>query len=570
MTDTGGALPLLASQLGVWFAHHIDPAGHAYNVGEYLVIHGPIDPMLFDTAARHVAEEVEALRVRFGETEGEPWQQVSAGGSRSVSFFDVTSAACPQDAALDWMRADITRPVDLIEDPLVMWALFKVAPDRFLWYHRYHHILLDGVSLSLIVRRMAEMYTALVRGVPPGESGFGSLRELVEDDNASRASTRFADDRDYWRSRLAGSPEPPRLGLRPPQTHGTVLRRSSYLAPSVLTDMRATAWKAGTSWPALVIATTAAYLHRMTGLSDVVVGLPVSGRTSPIAKRTPGMMTNVLPVRLAVRTDTMVTELLKSTSKTVHTVLRHQQYRYEDLLRELRPSGNDHILTGPEVNIMSFGYGVCFAGYPITAHNLSNGPVNDLTISVYDRNNDQQIVRVDFDANSGIYHADELADHQQRFMSLLEAVVADPDRPVGRIGLLPTGERHRPRVDDYDTSRTDSATTFPMLFERQVHRTPDPTPSHRKLDRDALPAPDLTATAPDRAPRSPHERLLCELFAELLGLDRVGVQDGFFTLGGDSIIAAQLVSRARRAGVLISFRDVFEHRTVAELAAVAR
>ncbi|MGH4025986.1 MAG: amino acid adenylation domain-containing protein [Pseudonocardiaceae bacterium] len=90
-----------------------------------------------------------------------------------------------------------------------------------------------------------------------------------------------------------------------------------------------------------------------------------------------------------------------------------------------------------------------------------------------------------------------------------------------------------------------------------------------KLDVKALPVPDLTPSAPSRAPQSPKEQLLCALFAEVLGLDQVGVDDDFFTLGGDSIISIQLTSRARKVGVQISPRDVFERRTVAALAAVA-
>ncbi|MGH8910069.1 MAG: amino acid adenylation domain-containing protein, partial [Egibacteraceae bacterium] len=94
------------------------------------------------------------------------------------------------------------------------------------------------------------------------------------------------------------------------------------------------------------------------------------------------------------------------------------------------------------------------------------------------------------------------------------------------------------------------------------------TPSG-KLDRYALPVLDPAPTMSSRAPESPQEQVLCELFAEVLGLERVGVDDNFFTLGGDSIISIQLVSRARRAGMIISPRDVFEHKTVAGLASVA-
>ncbi|MFH8407132.1 non-ribosomal peptide synthase/polyketide synthase [Streptomyces sp. NPDC018019] len=92
-----------------------------------------------------------------------------------------------------------------------------------------------------------------------------------------------------------------------------------------------------------------------------------------------------------------------------------------------------------------------------------------------------------------------------------------------------------------------------------------------KLDRARLPLPDYAAASARRAPRDERERTLCRLFSEVLGLDAgaVGVDDGFFDLGGDSIIAIQLVSRARRAGLALTPRDVFRHPTVEALAAQA-
>ncbi|MEE2061899.1 amino acid adenylation domain-containing protein [Rhodococcus artemisiae] len=91
-----------------------------------------------------------------------------------------------------------------------------------------------------------------------------------------------------------------------------------------------------------------------------------------------------------------------------------------------------------------------------------------------------------------------------------------------------------------------------------------------KLDRRALPAPDFAArSAVTRAPAGDRETRLVELFAQVLGLDTVGVDDSFFSLGGDSIMSIQLVSRAKAAGLELSPRDVFEHKTPAGLAAVA-
>ncbi|MFD6471331.1 amino acid adenylation domain-containing protein [Streptomyces goshikiensis] len=90
-----------------------------------------------------------------------------------------------------------------------------------------------------------------------------------------------------------------------------------------------------------------------------------------------------------------------------------------------------------------------------------------------------------------------------------------------------------------------------------------------KLDRAALPAPSLGGAESSRAPRDDRERTLCAVFTELLGLESAGIDDDFFALGGDSIVSIQLVTRARKEGLVLTPRDVFEHRTVARLAAAA-
>ncbi|MFC5809016.1 amino acid adenylation domain-containing protein [Streptomyces heilongjiangensis] len=96
-----------------------------------------------------------------------------------------------------------------------------------------------------------------------------------------------------------------------------------------------------------------------------------------------------------------------------------------------------------------------------------------------------------------------------------------------------------------------------------------PQLANGKLDRAALPAPDFSALSTGRAPATPVERTLCAVFAEVLGLEQVGADDDFFALGGDSIVAMRLVGRARAAGVRITPRLVFRHRTVAALGTVA-
>ncbi|WP_234381496.1 amino acid adenylation domain-containing protein [Streptomyces sp. NRRL S-1521] len=154
------------------------------------------------------------------------------------------------------------------------------------------------------------------------------------------------------------------------------------------------------------------------------------------------------------------------------------------------------------------------------------------------------------------------------------AVVAREDRP---------GDRHLVAYVVPGTDRTDGAdgSVDPEALRAYAGiRLPDhmvpsavvvldalPLTVNGKLDRDALPAPGRTARGRD--PRTPVEAVLCGLFAETLGIERAGADDSFFALGGDSIQSMMLVSAARRAGLAITARQVFEHRTPAALALVA-
>ncbi|HEY4939136.1 MAG TPA: amino acid adenylation domain-containing protein, partial [Actinomycetota bacterium] len=95
-----------------------------------------------------------------------------------------------------------------------------------------------------------------------------------------------------------------------------------------------------------------------------------------------------------------------------------------------------------------------------------------------------------------------------------------------------------------------------------------PLSPNGKLDRQALPAPDLDAAVAARyvAPRTDAEAVLARIWAEVLGVERVGVEDNFFELGGDSILSIQVVSRARQAGLRLTSRDMFAYQSIAELA----
>ncbi|MFE9450308.1 amino acid adenylation domain-containing protein [Streptomyces sp. NPDC006739] len=510
------ALEPSAAQLSMWFGQRLDPAGPAYNVGEYTEVHGPLDPVLFRAAVRQVVDATETLRVRFTadlDEAGTVRQLVDPDPAWDLPVVDLTGDTDPRPAAGErtapgerpavgawtaaraWMAADFATPFDLDRPPLFRYALLKLADTHWVWYQRYHHIAVDGYSCSLVARRVADAYSALVAGTPHTPPS-APLAPLAAADEAHRTGERGARDREYWTRALADRPEPVSLSARPPQVAGTFLRRTGHLPQAAGELVHTAAELAGTRWSRVVLAAIAAYLHRLTGARDIVLGLAVTARESDTELATPGMASNVLPLRLSVRPDTGARDLVRRTASATRDLLAHQRHRGEDLRRELDWPQDGRRFFGPVVNIMAFGPELRFAGHPTTRHNLSTGPVEDLAVNVYDRA-DRHGIRVDLDAGPAHYTDAELTAHHRRFVVFLErfaAAVTGPGTAVGRVEVPLPEERAESGTRGPAVVRAEgTARTVPGAFAARVAAHPDATAvvhgeralSYRQLNADA-------------------------------------------------------------------------------------
>ena len=467
INNSSQVLPLTAAQTGMWFAHKFSSSDSIFNLAEFVEIHGPIDRALFEAALRHARMDAETVRVRFIEQSDGPRQMISPSLDVTFPFIDVSGETDPRMAAESWMMAELTRPVDLLTDPLWVCALFKAASDHYFWYHRCHHIVMDGFTAGLFARRVAEIYTALAEGGCPEDGPFGPLELLLQEETAYRNSERFARDRKYWLERFADRPVAFSLADQRRKNVGGLLRQTTHLSAEAVTALRAMAQVCSASLPQVIIAAAAAYLYRVTGVEDLVIGLPVAARPKGLLRRVPGMVANAVPLRLAMSPGMSAASLIREVGRQVREAIRHQCYRYEDLRRDLNLlPANQHLFT-TVINIEPFDYDIRFAGYPATTHNLSNGSAEDLAMFVYDRG-DGKGLRIDFDANPALYSAKDLADHQQRLLRLVDAIVRDPGRPIGGIDLLDAAERRRVLVECNDTARALPETTLPALIEAQV------------------------------------------------------------------------------------------------------
>nr|WP_232028865.1 non-ribosomal peptide synthetase [Streptomyces lincolnensis] len=464
-------MTLSAAQRSMWFGQRLDPAGPAYNVGEYTEIHGPVDPALLRAAVRAVVDATETLRVRFVADDDTVRPIVETAPDRDLPVVDLTGEDDPRAAAEAWRAADFATPFALDRAPLFRYALLKLADDHWIWYQRYHHIAVDGYSCSLLAARVADAYTALAAGTTPAPPP-APLAALVAEDAAYQAGERHATDRAYWTHALADRPEPVGLSTRPTQVAGRFERRTGHLPHTAGDLVHAVAAQAGTRWSRVVLAATAAYLHRLTGAREIVLGLAVTGRESATERATPGMASNVLPLRLTVRPDTTAHDLVRQTATVTRDLLAHQRYRGEDLRRDLDWPRDGRRFFGPVVNIMAFGPELRFAGYATTRHNLSTGPVEDLAVNVYDRA-DAEGIRLDLDASPAHYTDAELTAHHRRLIHFVERFAAEPSACVGTLELTLPQETASARLDGAPARGGEA--TVPDLLAARAAADPDTT-----------------------------------------------------------------------------------------------
>jgi len=472
-TDRNSPLCLTTAQRGVWYGQQLDPANSVYNTGEYVEIHGPVDTELFETALRRTVAEAETFGLRFIETADGPRGTLSPATDWLLHRVDVSAEPDPRAAAEVWMRADLATAAPLTEGPFFAQALFKAAPDRYFWYQRAHHLLLDGYGYTLVARRLAETYTALAAGREVAENPFVPVGLFLDEETRYRASKRFERDRAYWMERFADVPGAVGLteGTAPPSA--PFLRRSTDLPAPDAERLSAAAARSGAARTELFLAAAAAYVHRGTGTPDVVLGVITMSRLSSAALRTPGTVSNILPLRVAVGPGTTISELLRLAVAELRAVRRHQQYRGEDLRRDLKLLGGARQLYGPVLNLVPFRHDLRFGEHTATAHHLTGGVVEDLSITVRPGAGGTGL-HIDFDANPALYTEAELTDHQERFLLLLNQLTdAEAGLPLGRTTLLRSGEH--PSYTSATSAPPAPDATLPTRFQAQAARTPEAT-----------------------------------------------------------------------------------------------
>ncbi|MFC9516515.1 non-ribosomal peptide synthase/polyketide synthase [Nocardiaceae bacterium NPDC056970] len=439
ITDVG-VLPLSAAQRGIWFAQHLIESV-PIAIAQYIEIVGDLDVHGLSAAAVETARELGTGMFRIVEIDGEPYQRIDDSINTRTTHLDFRGEADPAATAQDWMRREYSTPTDLLTDRLFEFATLRIGESHYYWYTRIHHIALDGFGSMTFVNRTAARYTASVAGEVLADWNPSGLREISEDEARYRTSTRFATDRQYWAERTRDLPHPISLAGRSADVGPHSLRATGPLPEAAESAIRRLLdAHDGITLASVVIAAVGAFLSRLTGEDDVVLSLPVTARTTAKLRRSGGMVSNVVPIRLDTGGGVTCAELARRVQIELTGVLRHQRYRHEDMRRDAGAGGGRRGFFGPAVNVMMFHDTVRLGRDTGRLHVLTTGPVEDLSVNIYPAAAGVG-AHIDFEANPNLYSPGDLTAHHARFLEFLTAFVESAGSAVGDVDVVHADER---------------------------------------------------------------------------------------------------------------------------------
>lgn len=202
--------PLTSSQREFWFRQKQHPNLPMYNIGGYLDIPGEIDTNVFNEAVNLLIQKHDNLRTRLLATKNDieaPNQIYTSHSTVTVPIHDLSAESDPYSTALAWMQPQFETPFKLTKKPLFHYNLLKLAKDRYFWFFKYHHLIIDGWGIALLNHSLAGLYDALIKNQTPNLQA-PSYTKWIRQDQSYVKSEAFQKDRAYWIKQYANIPEP--------------------------------------------------------------------------------------------------------------------------------------------------------------------------------------------------------------------------------------------------------------------------------------------------------------------------------------------------------------------------
>jgi amino acid adenylation domain-containing protein len=307
-----------------------------YNVPKVTRLRGAFDETALRWAVDRVVARHRVLNATFPTSADQPGMRF---GDAPVpwEFVDLTDG---QDGLAGAVAQAVVAPFDLVRGPVFRARLIRSSAEDHTLVLVFHHIVVDGWSLGIIDRELAALYEARRRGEPDPlpELAF-QYDDYVDAERRLLAGPRGTAALDYWRRQLADVPAGLPLPTDRPHSAPFV---TGDARPFDLTDeLRSGVEALSRAYRATrfvtLLAGYAALLFRVTGVSDLVIGVPVSGRTSSQVEPIVGLFVNMVPVRLRVTSSTTFAELLLQVRDTFLAGYEYQDLPFQQLVEQLRP-----------------------------------------------------------------------------------------------------------------------------------------------------------------------------------------------------------------------------------------
>jgi amino acid adenylation domain-containing protein/non-ribosomal peptide synthase protein (TIGR01720 family) len=453
----------------------VDRGSRAYRVQMTFTLRGALHPAAFERAWTEVARRHGVLRAALvHEDVARPVQVILRDRAPGFAWEDLRGLApSEQDARVgDARERDLARGFDFEREPLLRFAGFRTAADRWRVVWSYHHVLLDGWSLGIALRDFGRAYAALRAGRPPA---LGPAPALV-------GLTRWLESRDragavaFWGRRLEGYGAPAVLpGASSRAADAPDPRGFEVQLDEVTTArLRECAGRAGASLATIAQAAWALLLARYNRTEDVVFGTIVSGRPPDLedAEERVGALINTVPVRVRPRPELTVEELVRQLQADVLAAAPHEHLPFAEILGA-SPLGR-RLLT----------HLVIVENYPVDRQVAAAPLGEDLGIEeveARDRTHyafdltlvPEERLRIRFQFDASTHDPARIERTAAHYLMALRAFAGDPGQRLGAIDVLPAAEREMVIRGFQPPAVATSGRTVVELIEARAAATPD-------------------------------------------------------------------------------------------------
>ncbi len=446
----GTPAPLSFQQQRLWFLAELDPHSAGYNMGVAYRMHGVLDAAALAGSLAALVDRHAALRCRFPSVDGRPVVVLAPELAVPLQHVDVSSLPEEQrrEAADEARRAEAARPFDLAAGPLVRAVLVKLSAQEHLLLLSMHHIVSDAGSLEVLWRELSQHYTAALEGraaqLAPLPLQYADYARWQRD---LLAGPRLQAELDWWRATLAGSApalELPTDHPRPRWQRSAGGSETLSVDGATLGALRTLGGRHGASLFMVLLAAWEVLLMRTSGVEDIVVGTPVSGRTRTEVEGLAGFFINTLVLRNDLSGGPSFRELLARVRRSTLAAFSHQDIPFEKLVEELAPPrdlGRNPIFQ-VFVNLIdvSDDTGLQLPGLRVEAAGGGGMEISkfDQTLYLFVAA-DGLAVRLNY--NSDLWDGSSARETLRRFGTLLAAIAADAERPITTLPLVPPEER---------------------------------------------------------------------------------------------------------------------------------